>query len=296
MKKSLYFVVVAVAVFGGGCNSQPASSSAPTSTTVSSSPTKETMEIFANSPIPQAARIANDSGVEEAIAVAQWYTANATPAQLISEGDPPSLASPKGFEGRILLVLIVGEREMKMSKTLRDWFETSRAEGEFKDLGTKKLILIRARDRNVFDLGVLQIHEGFHARRCLVDRADVSTKGKAAYEEVQAYELENKVRLAIGGPKYRSLVDAEKLRQKQAGSTMGRNPDGTMKLWVLSAELHQAELEELFGPCGSPQDALKRANALWRQAIYELIETSFPKEDVKSAKATFYTSVERSLR
>jgi hypothetical protein len=256
-------------------------------------------DVYLNSPIPLAERIARDSGIPEAIEIGTWYSQNAAPAFINPQPDGSlNLVTPKEYGERILPVLVVGDKEAHQADDLMKWYSTGGNEGQFTVVNGKALILLRDRPRNEFDLGILQLHEAYHAKRQLVDNARASyssEEGMAAYEHAAVFELEHKVRSAIGGAEYRKLVDSEKQRLISEGVDMGVNPDDTMRLHISTATSWKAQLEAIFGPCGSDQDAIKRDLALWRQAVYELMDQHFPENRRKMAKGTFYT-IEMQMR
>jgi hypothetical protein len=260
--------------------------------TTSNPPAAEGVEAALDATFLSAAfMIANDSGVPEALEVAEWLKQHSGIGRLSPAG---GLQVPVVFRNRKLPFVEVWENDPNNSPFAKEWLSGT-AEGQLMLFSDKKLptfTVIRGRERNEFDLGMLLLHEGWHGKRWF-EHGEPKNQNNAAFEEMSVRELEIKIRSAIGGEPYQKIVDHEVARQL-ADPQFGLywKNDTTMRIDLLPPLDRRNELEAIFGPCGNYSDAWKRNWGVWNQAVYGLIEKKFPKSDWDSAKTTVYMTVE----
>lgn len=293
------FMCLCLVLLGAvGCQSAPESITTKTPEPVLTSNTTPLQPSPATSALDQtviepAIRIANDSGVPEALKIADWLKAHAAPAIADSaSGSDVSFKIPAQFAGRKLPVIEAGPNEP--SDFIRAWVSEDKARGQFVVIdGVPPFILLRGESRNVFDLGLLVLHEGWHAKRWMEEGLP-KKQHNAPFEEVLIREIEIKVRKAIGGQAYAAVIEKERKRQlayPKFGIT--DNGRGGIRFDAEPPLQYRAELEAIFGPCANESDAWKRGWAVWNQVIYGEIEKRFPKDEWSSVKATCYVAIEQ---
>lgn len=273
----------------GGC------SSSPTTETKKGEPVKAALISDADPEIKLAQRVAYDSGDFEAEKVASNLYLTASIAQ-VERTDGRTfkvlLRQKKAQLGQLLPVIIVGPDDHNISSQLGDWYD-GELEGEYRASGEMKAIFIRGRDRNEFDYGCLLLHEAGHAMLC-ADGKQPKTPQEVAEQEVRLYKMDHRIRSAIGGEPYRLIVDREKKALSAPGTVIKKDKDGLFTVHVQTPGSYRQELENIFGSCGSDQDALKRNDAVWRQALFELIDEQFSSAvDADACKELCYWKFER---
>ena len=127
--------------------------------------------------------------------------------------------------------------------------------------------------------GILLLHEGMHAMTFLSNPYDWEDEREFCYKEVEAHNYTNRLLLAIGGQKYRALLEKEVARQlsKMKLGEIGNSVP-------VMASYYEPEFKGIFGLVSSELERNFRATMLWTHAFFTVLERNY-KGDVENSKA-----------
>ena len=133
--------------------------------------------------------------------------------------------------------------------------------------------------------GIMFLHEGLHAMRCLTEPYDWTDERTFCLKEREAHELQNSAAAATGGPIYQSMLADE----VQRVGTQLREHNGTR------VGPYDMRFDQAYGPALSPEEQATRSKSIWIHAVFIQIENEHlgPDETMNKQARFLKASYER---